>query len=186
MTVEEQFEELQQELRGLEEQRESLLSDARKLHSLAKRAMYQTHRDLLGEAAALFKQAEPMAKGLISAYRGNPKLKFGAVTAALQEWCECYAYYVYLKQGRLLLRSDVGLETEDYLLALADLSGELVRRAVSLSIDKKVADVKRIRAFVDSLYGHFLGFDFRGGELRKKTDAIRWNLQKIEELLVRQ
>jgi hypothetical protein len=28
-----------------------------------------------------------------------------------------------------------------------------------------------------------LDFDFRSGELRKKSDAIKWNLKKIEDIL---
>lgn len=186
MIDQESFERMREELSAYDEERETLIKDSRKLNALSKKGMYHVHRSELQRAAAVFSEADPLAKRLIGAYRDDAKRKVGAVSAALQEWCECKAYYHYAQDGTLLGKEEAGLETEDYLLALADLTGELVRKAVSLSIEKRTPEVQAIRAFVEELYGAFLGFDFRNGELRKKTDAMRWNLQKIEELLVRQ
>lgn len=180
------FESIKETLTAYDERREELIKQSRQLNGLAKKAMYQTHRDDLEDALKTFKEADLLAQGLKKAYAQDHKLKFGAVTAALQEWGECYAYYVYAKEGRLVQQDELGLEDDDYLLALADMTGELTRRAVLASINKEKEKVKAIRAFVDDLLGIFLGFNFRNGELRKKTDSIRWNLQKIEELLVRQ
>lgn len=177
---------MQQELTTFDETREELIKDSRVLQHLAKKGMYAVHRNDLGEAAKIFTEALPLVKKLIAQYTNNYKLKIGAVTAALEEWCECYAYYVYAKDGVLLQKEETGLETEDYLAAIGDLTGELTRKAITLAIDKDYAGVKKIRVFVDDILGQFLCFDFRNGELRKKTDQLRWNLQKIEELLVRQ
>ena len=41
----------------------------------------------------------------------------------------------------------------------------------------------RIREAIDLLYGQFVKFDFRNGELRRKYDAIKYNLQKVERIL---
>jgi len=65
---------------------------------------------------------------------------------------------------------------------LCDLAGELVRKAVKDSIKKNFDSVLEIRDFVEELYGEFLKFNLRNGELRKKSDSIRWNLNKLEEL----
>lgn len=186
MVPKETFEPLRKELEAFDEQRETLIAAARKLNTLAKKGLYEAHRNDLPEATRTFAEAKPLAEELKAAYAKDYRLKFGAVTAALQEWAECLAYLTYAKEQRLLTKDETGLETEDYLLALADLSGEMARRAVLCSIEKKPEQVKAIRAFVDELLGGFLSFNFRNGELRKKTDSVRWNLQKIEELLVRQ
>jgi predicted translin family RNA/ssDNA-binding protein len=180
------FKALKEELETFDQQREQLIGQSRKLNSLAKQGMYHVHRGELDKAEVVFGSTRPLADELKHTYQEDWKLKIGAVTASLQEWCECYAYYVYAKEGRLIGKDETGLETEDYLLALADMTGELVRKAVSLSIEKKTEDVKQIRTFLEELYGSFLQFNFRNGELRKKTDAIRWHLQKVEELLVKQ
>lgn len=180
------FTTLRKELTGFDEAREKLILASRKLNNSAKKAMYETHRNNLEQAAALFEEMNALADGLKKSYADDYRYKIGSVTAALQEWGECFAYFVYVKEKRLVSKEELGLETEDYLLALADLTGELTRRAVSLSIEKKVDEVKELRLFVDSILGEFLSFNFRNGELRKKTDGMRWNLQKIEELLLRQ
>ena len=74
------------------------------------------------------------------------------------------------------------VNSEEYLLGLCDLAGELVRKAVKDSIKKNFDSVLEIRDFVEELYGEFLKFNLRNGELRKKSDSIRWNLNKLEEL----
>jgi len=179
------FESMRNELAHFDQQREELIIKSRKLLSLAKKAMYNTHRDQLDQAKEQLAEAEKVALELKNSYFENRKYKIGAVTAALQEWGESLAYFVYAQEGRLLAKDACGLETEDYLLALADFTGELTRRAVLAKINKHDEEVRAIRTFVDDLLGSFLSFDFRNGELRKKTDQIRWNLQKIEELLIR-
>ncbi|MBN1275252.1 hypothetical protein JXA12_03090 [Candidatus Woesearchaeota archaeon] len=181
-----QFARLRKELAARDEEREQLIKQARALNVLAKQAMHATHRGDLEKAKRVLAEADPVAAGFIKGYEEEPWRKVGAVTAALQEWGECKAYYVYATEGRLAAQDELGLEAEDYLLALADLTGELTRKAVMASIDKDAAAVRDIRSFVDELLGLFLSFDFRNGELRKKTDAVRWNLQKIEELLAKQ
>jgi len=74
---------------------------------------------------------------------------------------------------------------EQYLLGLCDLTGELMRKAVNSAINKDTATLNKIREFVSQIYAGFLEFDLRNGELRKKSDAIKWNLQKIEDLILK-
>lgn len=186
MLPQEEFDAMRDELTSFDEKREELIITSRKLQNLAKKAMYNTHRDELDKAKIGFDEALPLAQKFLSLIIENRKYKIGAVTAALQEWAECVAYYVYVKENRLITQKELELETEDYLLALSDLTGELTRRAVLKTINKEFETVKSIRLFIDDLLGVFLSFNFRNGELRKKTDQVRWNLQKVEELLVRQ
>ncbi|MBN2367807.1 hypothetical protein JXC34_02220 [Candidatus Woesearchaeota archaeon] len=43
--------------------------------------------------------------------------------------------------------------------------------------------MKEIKKFVETIYNEFLEFELRNGELRKKSDSIKYNLKKIEEIL---
>jgi predicted translin family RNA/ssDNA-binding protein len=63
------------------------------------------------------------------------------------------------------------------------LTGELGRRSVLEAIAKNKDEVQTIRELVDEIYGVFARLDLRNGEIRKKGDAIKWNLNKIEEVL---
>jgi hypothetical protein len=43
--------------------------------------------------------------------------------------------------------------------------------------------VRKCRDVVDALMGIFLRFDFRNGALRKKYDALKYTLKKMENTL---
>ena len=59
-----------------------------------------------------------------------------------------------------------------------------MRMAVGKMIQGKVDDVQKIKDLLMEIYGEFLHFNLRNGELRKKSDAIKWNLTKVEDLLL--
>jgi hypothetical protein len=40
----------------------------------------------------------------------------------------------------------------------------------------------KVKGVVEEIYGEFLQLNLRGGELRKKSDQIKWNLQKLEDM----
>src|SRR3989344_3735484 len=103
---------------------------------------------------------------------------------ALQEYVEAMAYHHFVKYKKLISKSKLKVDAESYLLGLADLSGELVRRAGAEIIRKNYKEAERIKKFVNLLYGEFLGLDLRGSDLRKKSDALRWNLKKLEETML--
>ncbi len=181
----EEFSVMKRFIADFDKKREDLIIAGRKLLVLSKKTIYNVHRNNLDAAKKTLDESFIIVKLLKEAVNEDYLFKIPAVSAALQEWVESYSYFVFVKENRLLKRSEAGVEVDDYLLGLADLSGELTRRAVLLSIEKNSFEVRKIAFFVNALLGEFLDFDFRNGELRKKTDQIRWNLQKIEELLVR-
>ncbi|MBI2651437.1 hypothetical protein HYX01_03130 [Candidatus Woesearchaeota archaeon] len=75
------------------------------------------------------------------------------------------------------------IDTEDYLMGLCDLTGELVRKAVNEVIIKNFDSAVEIKSLVEEIYGEFLNFNLRNGELRKKSDQIKWNLKKLEDVV---
>src|SRR3989344_4968837 len=44
--------------------------------------------------------------------------------------------------------------------------------------------VEEIRELIEDIYGEFLMFDLRNGDLRRKMDSIKWNLKKIDEVIL--
>lgn len=55
-----------------------------------------------------------------------------------------------------------------------------MRFAVAKATVRDVAEVTRCRAMVEAIAGELLQFDFRNGPLRKKYDAVKYNLRKLE------
>lgn len=64
-----------------------------------------------------------------------------------------------------------------------DLTGELMRYAVSRATERDVEGVRRCAELVDSLQGQLIQFEFRNGALRKKYDSIKYNMKKLETVL---
>ena len=54
---------------------------------------------------------------------------------------------------------------------------------INHGVEKKFDEVKKIYDVVSEIFGEFLKFDFRNGELRKKSDSIKYNMKKIEEIM---
>ncbi len=92
-------------------------------------------------------------------------------------------YHSYSTKGKLIGPTKLKSNNEDYLMGICDLTGELGRKCVMSAIDGDIKVIKEIKKFVDSIYVEFLKMNLRNGHLRKKSDAIKWNLKKIEEVL---
>ena len=76
----------------------------------------------------------------------------------------------------------INIDPEHYLLGICDLTGELVRKAINNAIKGDTKPAFEIKDFVEELYNELMLFDFRGGELRKKFDSIKYDLGKLDQL----
>jgi len=163
------FEALKKELKQFGIKREHAIRDSREVINLSKQIIHYIHRNEFKRTNALISKIKNKVKKI-------PKhaLDTDINRVALQEYVEAMAYHHFVKYKKLISKSKLKVDAESYLLGLADLSGELVRRA----------GAERIKKFVNLLYGEFLGLDLRGSDLRKKSDALRWNLKKLEETML--
>ena len=164
-----------------DKEREELIVASRSVIKLAKQLIYALHRSDMEKAEQLVEELKSSSLAVLA-------LPVGARSAAVQEAIEALAFYYYRKNYSLVTYACANeffsCTDEDYLLGLADFGGELVREATNAAIASNVSGVMRAKVFVEELYKNFIRFDFRNSELRKKTDALRWHTQKIDELLV--
>lgn len=179
-----EFQSMASEMEDFDKKREEIIKSSRDVLKLSKQAVYDIHRNDLNYASKRINEAEELIKSIrkqTSLLKGLDAI--GAFNASLEEWVEAKCYHEYSKNDKIPTRKKLGVDIETYLGALSDLTGELARRAVNLAIERKSDDVKKIRDLTDEIYGQFLKFNFRNGELRRKFDSIKWNLKKIEEVL---
>ena len=177
------FKEIREKLNKYDDRREALIKKARDLLKVSKLIIYSIHRDDLKEVAKNIKTAKKYKAELDKIACFDKKLIYeGSYSDACQEYAEAMTYYGFLK-GKIPSFKDLGIDHSDYLMGICDLTGELGRRAVSLTTKKEFAKVKKIKDFVDDVYGEFLKFNLRNGNLRKKADSIKWNLKKLEEIM---
>ena len=161
--------------------REELIGSSRLILKDSKSAIYSIHRDDLKEAKRSIDSAETIIKKCKSILQKHPHLRV-SLEGALEEYAEACLFYGYIT-NKFPSYKDIDVDPIIYLQALSDLTGELGRRSVLEATAKNKKEVQKIRDLIHDIQGILIKFDFRNGELRKKADAIKWNLNKVEELL---
>jgi len=162
--------------------RELLIKKSRDVLKLSKQIIYAVHRDETAEAAKLITQIEKEKATLDKMAKQSAKMSCeGSYKVAIQEYVEAILYFNFVKNGKLI---DLKVAPEHFILGVADLPGELVRKAVFLAGKGEVDKVIKIKDEVDALYGQLLKFDFRDNEIRRKVDGIKYDLRKLEDLVL--
>jgi len=180
-----EFEKLRKKVQDYDTEREKLIKKSRDVLKLSKQIIYAVHRDELSVAASLIKSIEKEKKKLEEITKHSRALLFeGSYKVAMQEYVEAMLYYGFMKEGRLLEREKLKVRINYYLLGLCDLPGELVRKAVFLAGKGMVEGVIKIKELVDEIYGELLKFDFRENDIRRKFDSIKYDLRKLEDLVL--
>jgi translin len=173
---------IRKQIKDYDSERENLIKKSREVLKLSKQVIYAVHRDELTEAAKLIKKIETEKANLNNIAKHSNKMPYeGSYKVAIQEYVEAILYYNFIKTGKLI---DLKVLPDHYILGLADLPGELVRKAVFLAGKGEVAKVKKIKDAVDDIYGEMLKFDFRDNEIRRKVDGIKYDLRKLEDLVL--
>ncbi len=177
------FKKIRERLSKYDNSREELIKKARDVLKLSKQLIYTIHRKELGEADKLVINLKKEKGELDKIAFSSKKLFYeGSYSDACQEYAEAMAYYGFVKNGKIPTISTLKVNEEDYLMGICDLTGELTRKAVTIA-HKDDKEVERIKELVEGIFGEFLKFDLRNSELRKKSDSIKWNLKKLEEVM---
>lgn len=178
------FDKIRKQLIAYSEKREEIIKASRDVLRFSKIAISSLHRNESKEAEKHIKNAEALIKKIKSSAALDVKLAVvGAYSIAMQEYVEAKTFLHFVKTKTLLDLDSLAVEPEDYLMGLSDLTGELARSAVLKTISKNYPDVHLVRDFVAGIHDFFLTLDMGNGELRKKYDAIKWNLKKIEDII---
>ncbi len=178
------FDKIQKQLVAYADKREHIIKISRDILRLSKMAISSLHRNDIKTAERLISDAETIIKEVKQTAALDAALAIlGAYAVAVQEYVEAKAFIHYIKHNKLIELDELNIDPEDYLMGLSDLTGELARRAVLTTISKNYSDVHKVRDFVVGIHDFFLTLDLGNGELRKKYDAIKWNLKKIEDII---
>lgn len=176
-----EFIKIRKDLEGLDNNREAVIQQSREIITLSKKIIYAVQRDDMKTASTSLKDIEKKVKKL--SQMNTADLDTNIAKVAFQEYVEAATFHGFMKNGKLPSKAALKVSSEDYLLGLCDLTGEFVRKAVNSVIKKKYKEAEKIKDVVDEIYGEFLQFNLRNGELRKKSDQIKWNLKKLEDVV---
>ena len=173
------FDRIRKEIEDSDAKREMLIQTSREVINISKKIIYALHRDDLKSASSYVKDIEKKKNALGT----NVWLDTNINQVALQEYAEALCYYHFVKSKKIPTASFLKIDNENYLMGLCDLTGELGRKAVNEVIRKIFKQAEQIRELVDEIYGEFLKLNLRNSELRKKSDQIKWNLKKLEDIV---
>src|SRR3989338_6320047 len=175
-----EFEKIRREMEAFEAKREAIIQKSRVIINTSKKIIYALHRNDIKSAEQYVKEIKKKKESL-----GSLNIRFDTDIdhTALQEYAEALCYYHFIKDKKIPSSSALKIDNESYLMGLCDLTGELVRKAVNDVINQKVESAVEIKELVDEIYGESLQFNLRNGELRKKSDQIKWNLKKLEDVV---
>jgi predicted translin family RNA/ssDNA-binding protein len=178
------FEHMKSELEEHEKEKDALVRNSRTVVKLSKRVIYSLHRDDPKSAATHLEDMKKEFSNLDKSTKDTKLRSSGAYKVAVQEYVEAYCFYELIVNNRLLENGKLKLDYEYFLMGLIDLTGEVVRKAINASIVGKYEDAVKMKNLVSELYDELLLFDFPGGELRKKFDSVKYDLKKLDDLVL--
>ena len=180
------FAELREGMERFDAMREELIALSRTILKNSKAAIYAAHRGDMKDAQSLLTDAKKTLGQIDNLLKKDAHLAAtGAYGDALEEYAEAACYIHYLATKQIATPKQIGVDAETYLPALGDLVGELVRKAVNSVIAGDTKTALEIKDAVSELYAELMLFDFRNTPARKKFDAIKYGLEKLEDLALK-
>ncbi|MFH1722877.1 MAG: hypothetical protein ABH950_09775 [Candidatus Altiarchaeota archaeon] len=184
MIDEKSFAQIKARLEGFDDKRELVIKRTRDVLKNSKQCIYALNRGEATKAEKNLSQMKKIKKEIDGLIADEPRLRYvGSYKVCCQEYVEAAAYMDFVAGKNTPGFAELGVEVEEYLLGLCDLSGELVRKAVADSIKSDAESVNKVLTYIEGLYGQLLELNPQG-ELRKKIDMVRWNLNKVEDLIL--
>lgn len=180
MLNKQEFSKIRKEIEEFDNKREAIIQLSRNIINISKRIIYGLHR---GDIKTATKYVKEIIKQKSNLDKTNIYLDTNINKVAYQEYVEALAYFHYIKDKKIPTKSSLKVATDDYLMGLCDLTGELGRKAVHEVIKGHNKNALSIKKLVEDIYEEFLKFNLRNSELRKKSDQIKWNLKKLEDLV---
>ena len=188
------IQEFKKELSGLQnnyekddQTRENIISLARKALKPAKQAIYAAHRNDIAGAESLLEEARNAINKAREELDESGLQEVVMLNASIEEYIEGVCYVSFVKEKTIPLLKDLGLsftpKTETYLQAICDCAGELARRAVVAATKNEKDIITNIYEALEELLEQFMEFDFRSSELRKKTENLKYSLNKVEGIM---
>ena len=167
-----------------EENREKIVQLSRKIIQLSKRAIYAAHRHELNGSLKIINEMKPEIAQLQKLQKQASMDAINSVKVAEQEYVEAVGLYHVIKGDSIPSHISLKISAESYLLGLCDLVGEIGRLGVHKIIGNDYESAVILQKFVHDLYGKFMHLNLRNSELRKKVDGVKWELKKMEDVIL--
>jgi len=168
---------IQEELRKRETVHEEVQRDMRRATRLSKQAILLTHQERFKEAKKLLKDAESLFRKLKAVGDTYPDMVYaGIVDAAYQEYSEARTLLTLIEENRFISPEEITVASIAYVLGLADVIGELRRRALDSLRKENVKTAEECLQLMEEIYVELMSMDeayMLVPGLRRKSDVAR-------------
>ncbi|NQU77520.1 hypothetical protein HQ544_02370 [Candidatus Falkowbacteria bacterium] len=164
--------------------RHQIIKDSSDALRLSKQAIFAMQRDDLENASNLIIDVEKILGGIKEYFEEDDSLRSqGAYRAALEEYVEAKLFHNVLMGKDIDALENEELTYETYLSAICDVTGELVRKAVTQATKHEFENVEKYRKATEEIIAELLNFNLSGGQLRSKYDDAKRNLRRLEDIM---
>jgi translin len=168
---------IQKELRKKEETKEKVQKDMRRATRLSKQAILFTHQKRFEDAKKLLREADKLFVELHKVEEEHPDLVYsGIVDIAMQEYAEAYTLLNLVEKNRFVAPKKLNVSAVAYVLALADVIGELRRQALDSLRAGDVKGAEHYLQLMEQIYLDLMSMDeayMLVPGLRRKCDVAR-------------
>lgn len=177
MSLKKALAKIQEELKQKEEVKEEIQKSMRKATRLSKQSILLTHHGRLEEAKKSLGETDKLFATLIQLAKKHPDLFYsGLVDAAFQEYAEARVLLSLVEGKQLVGPEALNVPSIDYVLGLADVIGELRRRALDMLRKDNVKTAEKCLEMMEQIYSELMAMDdayMLVPGLRRKCDVAR-------------
>jgi len=168
---------IQGELQKREKVHEEVQRDMRRATRLSKQAILFTHQQKFKDAKKLLKEATGLFTKLRFMTETYPDMLYsGLVDAAFQEYSEAQTLLTLVEENRFISSEEISVPSIAYVLGLADVIGELRRRALDSLRKEDIGTAENCLHLMEDIYVELMAMDeayMLVPGLRRKSDVAR-------------
>lgn len=168
---------VREELKQKEEVKEEIQKNMRKATRLSKQAILLIHHGRFEEAKKSLKETDKLFAILTKLAKKHPELFYsGLVDAAFQEYAEAQILLSLVKEKQFVGPEELNIPSIDYVLGLADVIGELRRRALDMLRKDDVKTAEKCLEMMEEIFDELMAMDdayMLVPGLRRKCDIAR-------------
>lgn len=168
---------IDKELKERKNIKDELYNEMRRATRLSKQAIFLMHEGQFKEARELLKDTKKLFTELDEIPEAHQKLVYsGIVSAAFQEYTEAHIFLRIIQGDRFVSPKEIGVSSTSYLLGLADVVGELRRRALDSVREGDVEVAQKSVEAMELIYNELMATDealYAVSGLRRKSDIAR-------------
>lgn len=177
------LEEINRELRNIEERREILIKNTRDMVMLCSKSIIALHNNEIDNACIKISQAKIMLDKF-KEYAKTDLQKYIAV--AEQEFVEAYVLKSIVEESSLPSKTELNVSGSSYLTGLLDCIGEVKRMVYDRMRAGKAEDATKLFAIMQDLYSivyPFAVYDNLIPGLRRKLDVSKMLIEDIRAVI---